>query len=244
MKTPMESEAAALTSAHQPQPMASSSKTPVNSNGDATHTTPQIPQLDPTFAAWSNNQLRRVTLHTHPATVQFLPKTMSMERLCRCLTIQISAGNPYASYLPQAQSYSWATTSRAPSSTSYAKHSKPDVKQATPKTPPFPEPETYKHWEEVVKKFLVRAKFMQTLKGLENDMLVLNAGWEQEVIPEALAEMVKGLQVSSFVANLAVSLIMDDHRPCSTGLQEAKGRRHCYGYHFRCRYPVDKHYER
>ncbi len=132
------------------------------------------------------------------------------------------SGNPYASYLPQAQSYSWATTSRAPSSASYAKHSKPDIKQAAPKTPPLPEPETYKHWEEVVKKFLVRAKFMQTLKGLENDMLVLNAGWEQEVIPEALAEMVKGLQVSSFVAKHAVSLIMDDHRPCSTGLQGSK----------------------
>ena len=194
-----------------PPATASSSKTPLNSNSDATRTTPQVQQLDPTFAAWSNNQLPPRYPTYAPSYGPIPTQNYAVHGASMPMSYYPNiSGNPYASYLPQPQSYNWAT----PSSTSYAKPLKPEVKQATPKTPPLPEPETYKHWEEVVKKFLVRAKFMQTLKGLENDMLVLNAGWEQEVIPEALAEMVKGLQVSSFVAKHAVSLILDDRRQC------------------------------
>ena len=66
---------------------------------------------------------------------------------------------------------------------------------ARPPTPPPPDPETFKHWDEVINKFLVRTKMSQTLKGLESDMLVLSPDWEQETIPEALKEMVQGLQV-------------------------------------------------
>jgi len=62
-------------------------------------------------------------------------------------------------------------------------------------TPPPPDPETFKHWDEVIKKFLTKTKMNQTLRGLESDMLVLNPDWEQETIPEALKEMVQGLQV-------------------------------------------------
>jgi len=62
-------------------------------------------------------------------------------------------------------------------------------------TPPPPDPETFKHWDEVIKKFLAKTKMNQTLRGLESDMLVLNPDWEQETIPEALREMVQGLQV-------------------------------------------------
>jgi hypothetical protein len=69
---------------------------------------------------------------------------------------------------------------------------------ARPLTPPPPDPETFKHWDEVIKKFLVKTKMCQTLKGLESDMLVLSPDWEQETIPEALKEMVQGLQVRLF----------------------------------------------
>lgn len=64
-----------------------------------------------------------------------------------------------------------------------------------PSTPPLPEPETYKHWDEAIKSFLIRTKFTQTLKGFEHDMLVLSPEWEQEAVPKALKEMVTGLQV-------------------------------------------------
>ncbi|KAF5328788.1 hypothetical protein D9619_011662 [Psilocybe cf. subviscida] len=60
--------------------------------------------------------------------------------------------------------------------------------------PPPPEPETYKHWDNAIKKFLVCANLMQTLDGLENDMLVLNFEWEQTVIPKALKELQADLQ--------------------------------------------------
>ena len=69
---------------------------------------------------------------------------------------------------------------------------------ARPPTPPLPDPETFKHWDEVIKKFLARTKMCQTLKGLESDMLVLSPDWERETIPEALKEMVQGLQVRLF----------------------------------------------
>jgi hypothetical protein len=47
----------------------------------------------------------------------------------------------------------------------------------------------------------------QTLKGLESDMLVLNPDWEQETIPEALQEMVQGLQVRLFFTLAVAALI-------------------------------------
>jgi hypothetical protein len=72
---------------------------------------------------------------------------------------------------------------------------KPPPVRARPSTPPLPEPETYKHWDEAIKSFLVRTKFTQTLKGFEHDMLVLSPEWEQEAVPKALKEMVAGLQV-------------------------------------------------
>lgn len=75
---------------------------------------------------------------------------------------------------------------------------------ARPPTPPPPDPETFKHWDEVIKNFLARTKMSQTLKGLESDMLVLNPDWEQEIIPEALKEMVQGLQVR-LLSSLATS---------------------------------------
>ncbi|KIM45501.1 hypothetical protein M413DRAFT_442163 [Hebeloma cylindrosporum] len=65
---------------------------------------------------------------------------------------------------------------------------------ARPPTPPPPDPETFKDWDEIIKKFLAKTKMHQTLKGLESDMLVLNPDWEQETIPEALKELVQGLQ--------------------------------------------------
>lgn len=211
-----------------PSTAAGSSKSPASSSSNAAHTTSQIQQPDPAFAAWNANQLPP-HYPTHPPIYRPAP---TQNYAVHAAPVPMSyypniSANPYASYMAQPQSYSWTpTSSRVPPSTPYATLPKPNITQIAPKTPPPPEPETYKHWDEVVKKFLVRAKFMQTLKGFENDMLVLNASWEQEVIPEALSEMVKGLQVSflSFVANYAVILTLDYRRLYSTGLRRSKRR--------------------
>jgi hypothetical protein len=62
-------------------------------------------------------------------------------------------------------------------------------------TPPLPKPETFRHWDEVLKRFLEKTKMTEAVKGFENDMLVLNSEWEQKVIPDALKELANGLQV-------------------------------------------------
>jgi len=95
-------------------------------------------------------------------------------------------------------------------------NAKPVLTSARSPTPPPPDPETFRHWDEVIKKFLVSTKMNQTLKGLESDMLVLNPDWEQEAIPEALKEMVQGLQVRRFFSFpfLNSHILIDYLRPC------------------------------
>ena len=62
-------------------------------------------------------------------------------------------------------------------------------------TPPLPKPETFRHWDEVLKRFLEKIKMTEAVKGFENDMLVLNSEREQKVVPDALKELANGLQV-------------------------------------------------
>ncbi|KAF8894351.1 hypothetical protein CPB84DRAFT_1782859 [Gymnopilus junonius] len=95
------------------------------------------------------------------------------------------------------QPYSF-TTPQVPKSTHIQPNPDQLVKSSSPpaRAPtPFPEPETYKDWDEIVKKFLQNSKLHGALKGLENDILALSPDWEQKAIPEALNDMVIGLQV-------------------------------------------------
>ena len=113
--------------------------------------------------------------------------------------------NPYAAhygphtYYPQYQSQPASHISEPPTPTSYSSDTKPTRKAPSPSpSPPLPDPETYKHWDLVIRAFLIKAGLTQTLKGFEDDMLVLNPEWEKLKIPLALGEMIKGLTVGFF----------------------------------------------
>ena len=55
----------------------------------------------------------------------------------------------------------------------------------------------FKRWDQALKQFLVEMGLIQTLRGFENDMLVLNPDWEKEGIPVAMAKFVRNLVVCS-----------------------------------------------
>lgn len=61
-------------------------------------------------------------------------------------------------------------------------------------TPPLPKPETFRYWDEILKRFLEKLKLTDALKGFESDMLVFNSEWEQRMVPDALKDLVNGLQ--------------------------------------------------
>jgi len=111
-------------------------------------------------------------------------------------------GNPYAahygphSYYPQYQSHisQPPTTSHSSSSSTSKQTRKPPPPSPSP-SPPLPDPETYQHWDAVIRAFFLKTGLTQALKGLEADMLVLNSEWEQVKIPLALQEMIQGLTV-------------------------------------------------
>ncbi|KAK2461078.1 hypothetical protein APHAL10511_006925 [Amanita phalloides] len=51
----------------------------------------------------------------------------------------------------------------------------------------------FNHWDQALKQFLIDMGLTHALKGLENDMLVLNPDWEKERIPFAMATFVRNL---------------------------------------------------
>lgn len=65
----------------------------------------------------------------------------------------------------------------------------------TPSPSPLSDPETYRHWDLVIRAFFIKTGLTQTLKGFEDDMLVFNPEWERLKLPLALEEMIKGLRV-------------------------------------------------
>lgn len=212
-----------------PSTAASSSKTPASSSSSAPPA-PREQLPDPSFAPWNANPGSLPYPHAPSHGHNYHTPGMSMPT---SYYPNIGA-NPYASYISQPQSYGRPPAATAsPSMTPAKPTGKPKVVQEDPRevTPPLPDPETYRHWDDVVKTFLVRAKFMQTLKGFEHDMLVLNPQWEQEVVPDALKEMLRGLQVCFAVylwgiVQSSFHAIQDNARP-SGG--EEKRREH-YGY--------------
>ncbi|PPQ79068.1 hypothetical protein CVT24_012729 [Panaeolus cyanescens] len=126
-------------------------------------------------------------------------------------SIQDAASNPYvAMYFPtngqgqpmqslSSQPHVYTTpksTAITPVTNTYSIPTTANIKSPSPKspTPPPPAPETYNHWDDVIKKFLDRAGMVQASKGLEKDMLVLNPIFEQDIIPNALRELSRDLQ--------------------------------------------------
>jgi hypothetical protein len=110
--------------------------------------------------------------------------------------------NPYAAYYgPHAYypQYQFQPTNNISQPTSSLSNLKPTPKSPSPSpSPPLPDPETYKHWDVVIRAFFLKTGLTQALKGFEDDMLVFNPEWEQAKIPMALAEMIKSLTVASF----------------------------------------------
>jgi len=66
-------------------------------------------------------------------------------------------------------------------------------------TPPLPHPDVYRHWDNIFKAFLEKTKLTQCRRGFELDMLVLSSDWEQRVLPEALKDLVHGMQVCFYL---------------------------------------------
>ena len=114
--------------------------------------------------------------------------------------------NPYAAYYglhtyyPQYQSQPASYISQPPNLTPSSFNLKPTRKTPSPSpSPPLPDPETYRHWDLVIRAFFIKTGLTQTLKGFEDDMLLLNPEWEKLKIPLALEEMIKGLTVNFFL---------------------------------------------
>jgi len=120
--------------------------------------------------------------YVNPYTMAYGPHAMAFQ------------SNPY-------NAYSQFTTKTAPNppttKTNRGAGTKPVPPPPRIPTPPLPEPETYKHWDGVMKKFFEATNMVQSLRGLESDIMVLNQDWEQRVLPDALKELVSDLQVCS-----------------------------------------------
>ena len=116
--------------------------------------------------------------------------------------------NPYAAhYGPHAylqyQSQPTSYISQLPAPTSSSSNLKPTRRAPSPSpSPPLPDMETYKHWDQVFRAFFIKTGLTQTLKGFEDDMLVFNPEWERLKIPLALEEMIKSITVGFFLFSI------------------------------------------
>ena len=97
-----------------------------------------------------------------------------------------------------------------------ARQRKPPPKPRTP----TPEP-VYRHWDEVIRAFLQKVGLTQTLRGFEDDMVILNADWERKSVPGAIGELVRDLMVrrTRFSGRRLGSLLASD-----TGQVQRRGR--------------------
>ncbi|KAF9474694.1 hypothetical protein BDN70DRAFT_936442 [Pholiota conissans] len=191
-----------------PSTAASSSKSPAT-NGTSTPITQFAPPATPaTYSlvqqpniaqpAWSN--LSTYPYATYTPTSNFVPSNIPPAPFPNPPSSHYPSAQPIlsTSQVPYYQHYKYATPSipnvpPAPKPPAHTKKSQTALVRVP--SPPLPEPETYKHWDEAIKGFLTQAKLTQTLRGFEHDMVVLNPQWEQEIIPKALKELVGNLQV-------------------------------------------------
>ncbi|KAF8075941.1 hypothetical protein FPV67DRAFT_1604644 [Lyophyllum atratum] len=67
--------------------------------------------------------------------------------------------------------------------------SRPRQKTPPPSSPSPPPPEAYRDWDKAIHTFLTRLGLTQAAAGFEADLLVLNPTWEQNNVPDALAEL-------------------------------------------------------
>ncbi|KAJ7091120.1 hypothetical protein C8R44DRAFT_891528 [Mycena epipterygia] len=63
-----------------------------------------------------------------------------------------------------------------------------------PSPPPAPPPK-YRHWDQVIKDFLVKLGLKQALSGFECDLLVMNADFERLHVPDALLHLLQGIML-------------------------------------------------
>jgi len=142
--------------------------------------------------AWSSNYSGYAAMTANPALYGHMhPYTNLMAGYGpQMMTIQSNSYNPYSHLASKINSEQSTTPSTKVS------HSTP--MSSTPvgiATPELSEIEGCRHWDEVLRRFLKKTKMTQCLKGFEIDMLVLNSEWEQNIVPDALKELVDGMQV-------------------------------------------------
>lgn len=183
-----------------PSSAASSSKTPSQSIQNQPSTTSlsspplvshsngtTIPQPYANYANWNATWSNGYAGYTAPTST--VPGLTTL-----------SSSNPYAAHVLQSHAYS---ATQSPQKAYYKPTSNYSANAKPPKAHlPTPQPQTLdaktsQNWDQAIKKFLVKTKMTEALKGFENDILILNPEWEQKVISVALKEMVNDLQASS-----------------------------------------------
>ncbi|KAI0066198.1 hypothetical protein BV25DRAFT_1821108 [Artomyces pyxidatus] len=113
---------------------------------------------------------------------------------------------PYGYGSPYHQQYSQSTSFQSPQFQHYspagslppppAVPSPPPLKSDNnpkvtlkPRTPSPPPRDLPRHWDNALRAFFLSAGLTQTLKGFEDDILIMNADWEKKEIPRALEEL-------------------------------------------------------
>lgn len=165
-----------------PSSAAGSSKTPVISSNTLPANGPGSAACSAPFASWPPSQ---------PESAQASTSQQNLNSQTRSYYRNTTYGVQAST---QTRRYQTAYTTQALPNPAPVPAIQNEAPQRIP-TPTLPEPETYKRWDNAIRKFLVGVNLSQTLHGLENDMLVLNSEWEQNVIPKALKELHANLQV-------------------------------------------------
>ncbi|CAA7260624.1 unnamed protein product [Cyclocybe aegerita] len=188
-----------------PPPWAASSSGPTPSSTPSKTSTPNpsaspvpavVPYSNPSgptpypYASWGTAWTPNYSSYSQgcqgaPTGLSFPPNPSSSPKVHQPPS-QSQPYNPYTHLVQPAHTSTPTTNATSTPSASRALDPSP--------IPPLPEPETYKHWDEVIGKFLRRTRMNQAVKGLRADILVLNPDWEQQTVPDALRELANGLQ--------------------------------------------------
>ncbi|KAF9010725.1 hypothetical protein BDQ17DRAFT_1346799 [Cyathus striatus] len=100
-------------------------------------------------------------------------------------------------------------------------------------SPPPSPPETYRHWDEILKSFLSAVGLTQTLRGFEADMLVLNPEFEKKKVQPALKGLMEKLTLhcqrryvppNTLPPTLCLTLFSQINRSISAFLADKRAR--------------------
>ena len=69
----------------------------------------------------------------------------------------------------------------------------------------------FKDWDKALKQFFIDMGLTQTLRGFENDILVLNPEWEASRVPAAMAKFIRSLVVGIFSLLFPVGMMTGSH---------------------------------